>query len=129
MEATVLYSHVGIKGFWAFTVNCTGMSICIILTSMSICVKYVTSLAIVPVSVDRPAEGGRATDSARGAGGAQPGPDADRQAGRRQRHQEGPDGGHLRASHQQGQAMASQVTLRNSCFALVLRLHWRSICC
>ena len=25
MEATILYSHVGIKGSWAFTVNCSGI--------------------------------------------------------------------------------------------------------
>ena len=24
MDATILYSHVGIKGSWAFTVNCSG---------------------------------------------------------------------------------------------------------
>ena len=26
MEATILYSHVGVKRSWAFTVNCSGMN-------------------------------------------------------------------------------------------------------
>jgi len=29
MEATILYSHVGIKGSWAYTVNCSGIIIII----------------------------------------------------------------------------------------------------
>ena len=27
MEATILYSHVGITGSWAFTVNCSGINL------------------------------------------------------------------------------------------------------
>ena len=35
MEATILYSHVGIKGSWAFTVNSSGLIIRIMMSLWS----------------------------------------------------------------------------------------------